>query len=37
MIFCSDQDIDQDNNDYYDLNDGQYTTYDGSDNTYIVI
>jgi len=36
-IFCSDQDIDQDNNDYYDLNDGQYTTYDGSDNTYIVI
>ena len=24
-------------NDYYDLNDGQYTTYNGYDNTYIVI
>jgi len=36
-IFCSDQDIDQDDNDYYDLNDGQYTAYNGSDNTYIVI
>jgi len=36
-IFCSDQDIDQNDNDYYDLNDGQYTPYNGSDNTYIVI
>ena len=37
-IFCTDQDIDQLNdNDYYQLNKGQYTTYDGYDNTYIVI
>ena len=37
-IFCTDQDIDQLNdNDYYQLNKGQYTTYDGFNNTYIVI
>jgi hypothetical protein len=36
-IFCTNQDIDQENNDYYNLNKGQYTTYDGYDNTYIVI
>ena len=36
-IFCTDQDIDQLNdNDYYQLNKGQYTTYDGFNNTYIV-
>ena len=35
-IFCTDQVIDQSNNDYYKLNDGQFTTYDGYDNTYIV-
>jgi len=36
-IFCTDQNIDQLNNDYYNLNDGQFTTYNGYDNTYIVI
>jgi len=36
-IFCTDQSIDQlYKNDYYELNRGQYTTYDGSNNTYIV-
>lgn len=36
-IFCTDQDIDQLNdNDFYQLNKGQYTTYDGFNNTYIV-
>jgi hypothetical protein len=36
-IFCTDQNIDQLNNDYYNLNDGQFITYNGYDNTYIVI
>ena len=36
-IFCTDQVIDQLNDDIYDLNKGQYTSYDGYDNTYIVI
>ena len=37
-IFCTNQDIDQLNkNDHYEINKGQYTTYDGYDNTYIVI
>ncbi len=36
-IFCTDQDIDQVNDDYYKINKGKYTTYDGYDNTYIVI
>ena len=36
-IFCTDQNIDQSNNDYYNLNDGQFTKYNGYDNTYIVI
>jgi hypothetical protein len=36
-IFCTNQDVDQLNkNDHYDLNKGQYTTYNGSNNTYIV-
>jgi hypothetical protein len=36
-IFCTDQDIDQLNkNDHYQINEGQYTTYNGYDNTYIV-
>lgn len=37
-IFCTDQDIDQLNdNDYYQLNKDQYTTFNGNDNTYLVI
>ena len=36
-IFCTDQDIDQLNdNDYYKLNKGQFTFYNGFDNTYTV-
>ena len=35
-IFCTDQTIDQSNNDYYDLNEGKFTTYNGFDNTYTV-
>mgnify|MGYP003625492536 CR=1 FL=1 len=36
-IFCTDQDIDQlDFNDHYQLNKGQFTEYDGFDNTYTV-
>lgn len=36
-IFCTDQVIDQSNNDYYKLNKDQFITYNGFDNTYIVI
>tara|TARA_R110002012_G_scaffold306649_2_gene511531 strand:+ start:24966 stop:25394 length:429 start_codon:yes stop_codon:yes gene_type:complete len=36
-IFCTDQEIDQIEDQYYDLNKGQYTTYNGYDNTYLVI
>jgi hypothetical protein len=36
-IFCTDQDIDQTTNDHYKLNEGQFTTYNGSNNDYIVI
>jgi hypothetical protein len=36
-IFCTDQDLDQlINNQYYELNEGQYTFYNGYDNTYKV-
>lgn len=39
-IFCTDQTINQDNNDYYDINDGQYDFDDTSgshDNDYIIL
>ena len=37
-IFCTDQDIDQLNdNDHYELNKGQFITYDGFNNDYKVI
>ena len=36
-IFCTDQNINQTTNNHYELNEGQYTTYDGSNNDYIVI
>ena len=37
-LFCTDQDIDQLNdNDHYQLNKGQYTTNDSFNNEYIVI
>ena len=35
-IFCTDQDIDQLNNDYYNLNSNEYLDYNGYDNTYLV-
>jgi hypothetical protein len=36
-VFCTDQDIDQLNdNDYYKVNKGQYSFYNGYDNTYTV-
>ncbi len=36
-IFCTDQDVDQLNkNDHYELNKGQYTNYNGFNNTYTV-
>ena len=35
-IFCTDQTIEQKGNKYYNLNEGQYTSYNDYDNTYIV-
>ena len=38
QIFCTDQDIDQLNdNDHYKLNKGQYTLYNGFNNDYFVL
>jgi hypothetical protein len=36
-IFCTDQTINQVDNDYYNINEGVYTTDDSYDNTYIVV
>jgi len=36
-IFCTNQDIDQNDSDYYDLNKDQYVTNDSFNNEYIVI
>lgn len=36
-IFCTDQTIDQMEQDYYDINEDQYTTENTYDNEYIVI
>ena len=36
-IFCTNQSVEQLDNDYYKLNKGQYSEYNGYDNTYIVI
>ncbi len=35
-VFCTDQDIDQLNNDYYNLNLNEYLNYNSYDNTYKV-
>lgn len=35
-IFCTDQTIDQTKNEYYKLNEGQYTTNNSYNNDYIV-
>jgi len=36
-IFCTDQTINQVDNDYYNLNDGVYTTDDSYNNEYIIV
>lgn len=36
-VFCTDQTVNQVNNDYYSVNDGEYTTENSFDNDYIVI
>jgi hypothetical protein len=36
-VFCTDQTINQSNNDYYDINENEYTTEDSYDNDYIII
>ena len=36
-IFCTDQTVNQENNDYYSVNSGEYTTEDSYDNDYIII
>lgn len=36
-VFCTDQTIDQDTNNYYSINSGQYTEEQSYDNDYIII
>ena len=36
-IFCTDQTINQVDNDYYNLNEGKFTTDDSYNNEYIVV
>lgn len=36
-IFVTDQTIDQGNNNYYDMNSGDYTTENSFDNDYIIV
>ena len=36
-VFCTDQAVNQTNNDYYSVNDGQYTTENSFDNDYIIL
>jgi len=36
-IFCTDQTIDQDTNNYYSVNEGVYTTENSYDNEYIIL
>jgi hypothetical protein len=36
-IFCTDQDIDQETNDYYSVNEGEYTSENSFDNDYIIL
>ena len=36
-VFCTDQTIDQETNNYYSVNDGQYVTENSYDNDYIII
>ncbi len=36
-VFCTDQNINQTNNNYYSINDGQYVNEESYDNEYIII
>lgn len=36
-VFCTDQTIDQSSNDYYNINENEYTTENSYDNDYIII
>ena len=36
-VFCTDQTINQTNNDYYSINDGEYVTENSFDNDYIIL
>lgn len=36
-VFCTDQTVDQDTNDYYSINDGEYTSDTSYDNDYIIL
>ena len=36
-VFCTDQTINQTNNDYYSVNSGEYTTENSFDNDYIIL
>jgi len=37
VIFCTDQTIDQDNNNYYSVNSGEYVSDASYDNDYIIL
>ena len=36
-VFCTDQTVDQDTNNYYSVNDGEYTIDTSYDNDYIIL
>ena len=36
-VFCTDQTINQANNDYYSVNDGEYVEEDSFDNDYLIL
>jgi len=36
-VFCTNQTVDQSNNDYYDINKNEYTTEDSYNNDYVII
>lgn len=37
LVFCTDQTIDQDTNNYYSVNDGEYVSETSYDNDYIIL
>lgn len=36
-LFCTDQTVNQETNEYYSVNEGEYVTYNSNDNDYIII